>query len=131
MRRTKQREQAFFLLYEQQFGGEKPEELQSLYAENVEPLGKYAVTLSNGVCDRLDTIDGIISANLKGWKLSRISKVNLAILRLAVYEICFNEEVPDSVAINEAVELAKQYGGQDDSAFINGVLGAVVRSKDE
>lgn len=130
MRRAKQREQAFYLVFEQQFSGEEPSEAMALYAENMEELGEYSRALYSGVCDKLEAIDETISANLKGWKLSRVSKVNLAILRLAVYEICFSEEVPDSVAINEAVELAKTYGGEDDSAFINGVLGAIVRSKE-
>lgn len=130
MRRTKQREQAFFLIFEQQFSGDAPDEAMALYAENMEELGEYAAALYNGVCAKLEEIDGVIAANLKGWKISRVSKVNLAILRLAVYEIRFDEEVPDSVAINEAVELAKKYGGEDDSAFINGVLGAIVRSKE-
>jgi N utilization substance protein B len=96
----------------------------------VEELGEYAAALYSGVCEEQEAIDAVISANLKGWKIGRVSKVNLAILRLAVYEICFDEDVPASVAINEAVELAKRYGGEDDSAFINGVLGAVVRSKE-
>ncbi len=130
MRRAKQREQAFFLIFEQQFSGDDPSEAMALYTENVEALGEYAAALYSGVCAKQEAIDAVIAANLKGWKISRVSKVNLAILRLAVYEISFDEEVPDSVAINEAVELAKKYGGEDDSAFINGVLGAVVRSKE-
>lgn len=130
MRRTKQREQAFFLIFEQQFCGDAPSEAMALYRENVEELGEYAAALYSGVCEKQEAIDAVISANLKGWKIGRVSKVNLAILRLAVYEICFDEDVPASVAINEAVELAKRYGGEDDSAFINGVLGAVVRSKE-
>ncbi|MBQ9228652.1 MAG: transcription antitermination factor NusB [Eubacterium sp.] len=130
MRRTKQREQAFFLIFEEQFSGGEPAEAVQLYSENVEELGEYAVALFQGVCANREAIDEIIAANLKGWKLYRVSKVNLSILRLAVYEIFYDSEIPDSVAINEAVELAKKYSGPEDSGFINGVLGAVVRGKE-
>ena len=81
------------------------------------------------VLPRLVELDSLIAKYSKGWKLNRIPKVNLAILRIAVYEIIFENDTPDSVAINEAVELAKKYSGSDDSAFINGILGAVVREK--
>ena len=100
-----------------------------LYSENVEELGDYAKALYSGVSAHTEEIDNIISSYLTGWKLGRIAKVNLAILRLAVYEIRYLEDIPDSVAINEAVELAKTYSGSEDSAFINGVLGSVVRGK--
>ena len=71
----------------------------------------------------------MISKNLKaGWKINRISKVSLALLRLAVYEMLYRDDVPVSVSINEAVELSKKYTVKDDTSFINGVLGAVAKS---
>ena len=78
-----------------------------------------------------DEIDAIISKYLKkGWTLRRISRPSLAILRLAVYEITYLESIPDAVSVNEAVELAKKYT-IDESGFVNGILGSVVRAKGE
>ena len=74
-----------------------------------------------------EAIDGYIVKYLKGWKLSRLSKVNLAVLRLAFYEIIFEDSVPSAVAVNEAVELAKKYSGEDDYSFVNGVLRSYLR----
>lgn len=71
-------------------------------------------------------IDEKISANSKGWKLDRIAKAELAILRLAVYEAVYDDEVPVGVAINEAVELAKEYGEDNGASFVNGILGKIV-----
>ncbi len=126
MTRTKQREQAFFLIFESLFSKEEAE-VPELYSENVEELGDYAKRLYGGVCEREDELDSIISSYSKGWKLNRIPKINLAILRLAIYEMKYEDDVPASVAINEAVELAKKYSGKEDSAFINGILGAAER----
>lgn len=74
----------------------------------------------------LPDIDGKISVNAKGWKLDRIAKAELAILRLAVYEALYDESVPVGVAVNEAVELAKKYGEDNGSVFVNGILGKIV-----
>ena len=71
-------------------------------------------------------IDEKISANAKGWMIERIAKAELAILRLAVYEALYEESVPVGVAVNEAVELAKEYGGENGAAFVNGILGKIV-----
>jgi N utilization substance protein B len=68
----------------------------------------------------------LIDGACRGWKLNRLGKTDLSILRLAVYEICYDESIPEKVAINEAVELAKRYGGDSSSAFINGVLAKIV-----
>ena len=129
MRRTKQREQAFQLVFESLFSNENILESETLeiYQENVEELGDYAVSLFNGVNEKKEELDGVISEYSKRWKLNRIPKINIAILRLAIYEIKYVDETPDSVAINEAVELAKKYSGVEDSSFVNGILGAVVR----
>lgn len=78
---------------------------------------------------KLPELDERINAVATGWKTSRMAKVDLTILRLALYEILYDDEVPEKVAINEAVELAKIYGGEDSSAFVNGILGKLVREK--
>ena len=75
--------------------------------------------------DNLPEIDKRIEETANSWKISRMGKVDLTVLRLAVYEMEFDEDVPVGVAINEAVELAKKFGGDDSPAFINGILGKI------
>ena len=74
------------------------------------------------IIEKLSTIDSMINEKATGWKTTRMGKVDLTIIRLAVYEICFDESVPNNVAINEAVELAKKYGQDESAGFVNGVL---------
>ena len=74
-------------------------------------------------------IDGILNANARGWKTSRMNKVDLTVLRLAVYELKWDDEIPVGVAINEAVELAKRFGGDESPSFVNGVLGKVAEQE--
>ena len=81
-----------------------------------------------GIFDNLSDIDAKITENLRGWKLNRISKVSLSLMRIAVYEMLYMDDIPHSVSINEAVTLAKKYSTQDDSSFINGVLGSVSKT---
>lgn len=78
------------------------------------------------IMEKQEEIDSQLSEISSGWKLSRMSKIDLNILRLAIYEIKYDEEIPDKVAIDEAVELAKAYGGDNSSAFVNGVLAKIV-----
>lgn len=126
MGRRQEREQAFFLIFESMFSNE--EQAVEIFNENVESVGDFAKSIFEGVNDKKELIDEDISKYLSGWKLSRISKVNHAILLLSFYEIKNIDEIPYSVSINEAVELAKKYSGKEDAAFINGVLGSYVRS---
>lgn len=129
MTRVKQREQAFFLIFENQFITVDNEEAIQLYSENVEPVGDYAIKVYTGVKESGEYLESVISQFSNGWKLNRIPKVNISILKLALYEMIYVDSVPDSVAINEAVELAKKYSGSEDASFINGILGAYSRSK--
>lgn len=128
--RYKMREQAFFLCFEMLFSDTDIDEL----ADNAgdardEFLSDYALECAKGVFERREEIDDMISKNLKaGWRITRISKVSLALLRLAIFEILYRDDVPVSVSINEAVELSKKYTVKDDTSFINGVLGAVAKS---
>lgn len=128
--RYKMREQAFILCFEALFSDTDIDEL----ADNAgdardEFISDYAIDCAKGVRDHQDEIDARIGENLKaGWKISRISKVSLALLRLAVYEILYLDDIPVSVSINEAVELSKKYTVKDDTAFINGVLGSVAKA---
>ena len=77
------------------------------------------------MAEHLDEIDTLINTHATGWKTSRMNKVDLTILRLAVYEMKWDDDVPVSVAINEAVELAKQFGGEESPSFVNGVLAKI------
>ena len=81
------------------------------------------------VREHMDVIDGVLNACTTGWKTSRMSKVDLNILRLAVYEMIYDEEIPVRVAINEAVEIAKRFGGDESASFINGILGEGIKRK--
>ena len=94
-------------------------------------LSEYAEALVEGVSEHLAEIDEKLVATSENWALDRMPVVDRAILRLAVYEMLYVDEVPVSVAINEAVELAKAYGGEDESSrFVNGVLGRISRLED-
>lgn len=125
-KRSEEREQAFCLLFQSLFNTDENFEI---YEENIESVGDYARSIALGVEEKKDNLDGLIEKYSKGWKVKRLPKVNLAILRLAAYEILFVDDVPESVAINEAVELAKKYSGELDYSFINGVLGALVKGE--
>lgn len=128
MKRAQQREQAFILIFEKLFSDIDDQELIEIYNENFDdPVCMYAKTLLNGVSEHAAEIDSIISDHSSGWKISRISKVDLAVLRLAIYEIDHVNDVPDEVCVNEAVELTKKYAAPSDASFVNGVLGAYLR----
>lgn len=90
---------------------------------------EYIKTVVEGAADCRDELDGYIERYAKGWKLTRISRIALAILRTALFEVLYMDDVPDSVAINEAVELSKGYEEQETVAFINGILGSFMRSE--
>ena len=128
--RYKIREQAFMLGFESLFSDTDIDEL----ADNAgdardEFISDTAIERAKGVNENIEAIDEKISGNLRqGWKISRISKVSLAILRLALYEMIYDDSIPVSVSINEAVELTKKYSVEDDASFVNGVLGAVART---
>lgn len=126
MTRREAREEAFILIFEKQFNLADTNEILEIAAEvrDLKP-NTYIKTVFNGVYENVDSIDNIISENAIGWKIGRISKVTLCILRLAIFEIKFMDDIPVSVSINEAVELAKKYATKEDASFINGILSSV------
>lgn len=131
MNRSKEREQAFILVFEKAFNPEAAiEDIFSLAIESefMEP-SDFARTLATKTVENVEEIDSKIQEFAVGWTLSRITKVSLSILRIAICEILYMDDIPVSVSINEAVELAKQYAGKEDSAFINGVLGSISRAE--
>lgn len=133
MNRYKIRDNAFKLLFLVGFYNEEDWQDQiALYFEmtelaNTDKASRDAVLNKyEGVISRVEEIDQRINAVASGWKTDRMGKVDLNILRLAVYEMCYDEDVPSGVAINEAVELGKTYGQDNSAAFINGVLAKLV-----
>lgn len=129
MTRREAREQAFIIIFEQLFHEQTSlTELIDFALENgVFEKDDYSVSLCENTINNAEKIDSLICENLKGWSYSRVSKVAKAILRTAVSEILYSEDVPAGAAINEAVELAKKYASDDEPAFINGVLGSVAK----
>ena len=90
---------------------------------------EYIRTVVTGIAEHREELDGYIEKYAKGWKISRISRIALSILRTALFEVLYMEDVPDSVAINEAVELSKGYEEQETVSFINGILGSFMRAE--
>ena len=132
MDRKTARAHAMKLIYEWEMGGDGGDEtrLNLLEIEPGERESEYMNRMFTGVVEHVDEIDQKISAFARGWTIERIMRVDLAILRLGVYELSLGE-VPAGVVINEAVELVKKYGADEDYQFVNGLLGAVARERGE
>ena len=132
MTRKESREMAFTMLFEYSFTEDTAEELFDVAAEAglAEPDNycKQAVSLA---IENVSEIDEIVAKYSKGWKLERISKGALAALRLAMTELRFFDDIPDSVSVNEAVELIKKYATEQDASFANGILGSYLRAGKE
>lgn len=130
MGRRASREIAMKLLYQLEIQkDDREEQIQTVLEENsfTEKDKLYLTEIIDGVKKNLELIDKTIEVNSKGWKISRISKVDLSIMRLSIYEICFMDDIPYSVSVNEAVELAKKYSNEDAGSFVNGILSKVSR----
>ena len=132
MERTVARAHAMKLIYEWEMGGDGGEEtrLNLLEVAPNEKEADYMNAMFEGVVANIEAIDGRLKQYVRGWSLERVTRVDLAILRLAVYELTLGKE-PAGAIINEAVELANQYSTDKAGAFINGVLGNLLRSMDE
>lgn len=128
MTRSEQREQAFALVFERIFNEETIDAMVEHAAEARDlEVGSYARKAAAGVAAHEEELDGLIEKFMVRWAKKRISKVCLAILRLAVYEMKYEDQVPVRVAINEAIELTKKYATPEDASFVNGLLGSVAR----
>ena len=132
MSRREIREHLFRMLFRKDFHDEvELNEQIDLYFESLEepePKEKeleYLKERFNKIIEKLVEIDAILEASSTGWKLSRLGKVDLTIMRLAIFEIKFDEDIPTRVAINEAIEIAKIFGGDSSSSFVNGVLAKI------
>ena len=127
--RREEREQAFILLFEKSFNPEI--EMAELYETAIENEiigeGEFTKSLATKVIENVADIDAEIEKNSAKWKMSRISKVALAVMRLAICEMKFFEDIPVGVSINEAVELCKKYAAKDDYSFVNGILSSIAK----
>ncbi len=133
MRRTEARELFMQLLFQMEVQNDYSQEIKTRFVqEHMKDSNQleYFNRLFDATAGNLPTIDGKLEACSDNWKISRMAKVDLAILRLSTAEILYLEDVPDSASINEAVDMAKKFGGDDSGKFINGILGKIVRSKD-
>ncbi len=132
MSRTRLREHIFILLFMAQFN--EPEDMPretAIYFENLEKAADdesraYIEKKAAAILEKQEELDRLIDERAEGWSTARMGRVELAIIRLAAFEIRYDEEIPSSVAINEAVELAKKYGQDNASSFVNGILARIV-----
>ena len=128
--RTKARKRAVDVLYEADVRGSDPLELlRERVALADPPIPDHAVRLVEGVAEHAGRIDELIDRHARGWSLDRLPDVDRAILRMATYELLWADDVPDAVVIDEAVELAKALSTDDSPAYVNGVLGGIVRAE--
>ena len=130
MKRRELREHIFELLFRVEFNerDEMPEQMR-LFFESLPELSPedqaYMQKKYERIMEKLPEIDRLLGETAEGWKVSRMGKTDLTVLRLAVYEMVYDEDVPVGVAVNEAVELSKKFGGDGSPAFVNGILGKI------
>ena len=129
MTRREERELAFSLIFEKIFNDEfsMDEIINNAVEARLVEESTYAFSLAQLTYEHVEEFDNIINENSVGWKVERLPKVSLAIMRLALCEILYVPSIPNGVSINEAVELAKKFSSNEDASFINGVLGKYVR----
>lgn len=128
--RSKARKRAVDVLYEADVRGtEAVSTLAERLAQADPPVPEYAVELVEGVVGRLPDIDRVLADHSEGWTVERMPPVDRAVLRLALYELLWRDDVPDAVVIDEAVELAKSLSTDESPRFVNGVLGRVLREQ--
>ncbi|MGN0168047.1 MAG: transcription antitermination factor NusB [Acetatifactor sp.] len=136
MGRHEQREQVFMLLFQVEF--HQPEDMprqMRLFLEGNEAISSqkdadYIETRCQKIREKIPELDKLIDENTEGWDTTRMGKVELTVLRLAVYELVFDEDIPNGVAIDEAVEIAKKYGQDNSGAFVNAILAKIVKLGD-
>ena len=129
MTRKQAREEAFILIFEKEFNDNSIEDILETAAEARDLVpDDYINRVFKGVFDSLGELDSLISESSVGWSITRISKTALCIMRLAIFEMKYIEEIPVSVSINEAVELCKKYATENDASFVNGILSTVAKA---
>lgn len=130
MTRREAREQAFMVLFEKTFFEDVSisEIVSDAQEAELIKINAFADVILKAVENNIEVIDSIIAENARKWSIERLPKVSLAVLRLAIGEMKFVDDVPAGVSVNEAVELTKKYGTEDDASYVNGVLGAVAKA---
>ena len=122
------------ILYALEFGGNKPDDVFSYifneFGDDV-PDDTFAHLIFEGVQQHKEKLDEVITKAAPDWPLKKIALMDLTILRIGAFEMLFNDDVPDLVAVNEAIEVAKEYGGYNNAKFINGVLSNVMNNKEK
>ena len=127
MNRTKARRTAFEMIFEYGFGAHSAEDILALKRGDDAELDDYSVAMLVACENRRAELDALIEKYSVGWTVQRMSSVTAATLRLALCELLCADDIPTGVTVNEAVELAKQYEGEECSAFVNGILGSIVK----
>lgn len=129
MGRRVSREAAVKILYQLEIQKDDRKEQIDYFVNSIELMENvekdYFLEIVNGIDENKTSIDKIISDNIKGWSLDRLSRIDIAILRICTYEIKNRKDIPARVSINEAIELAKKFSSEESSSFINGVLGSI------
>lgn len=132
IKRREARQQAFELIFEKSFGNDEPDNIIEAAADARDmELSPYAQQVFSGVVEHLEEIDGYIAQYSRARSFRRLSKVVLAALRLAIYEILYVDDLEPNISINEAIELAKEFSGKDEAGFVNGVLGGFMQAYPE
>ncbi|MDR7870004.1 MAG: transcription antitermination factor NusB [Tissierellaceae bacterium] len=134
MGRKVAREGAMKLLFQMELNEDYSNEAKAVYLENFdfnEIETQYIEEAYISIINNREKIDKYIEEHLEGWSIYRLAKVDLAVLRIAIYEILFRKDIPVEVSINEAIEIVKKYSNYDSFKFINGVLGGFVRSLED
>ncbi len=131
MTRKEERELAFTIIFEKIFNADLTvtEIINNAVEARLIENNPFAFSVSTLCYDNINNIDSIISSNSVGWRIERLPKVSLAVLRLALAEILYVKDIPVKVSINEAVNLAKKFGSPEDASYINGLLGKYVREQ--
>ncbi len=130
MKRSELREKTFIILFQHEFFPQFEEKID-FYLEREglkEKNADYVRRTLCGIVENIDTIDDMIRSHLINWDFDRLSKIDLSVLRLAVYEMKYSEDVPGKVAINEAIELVKKYNDHKAGVFVNGLLDRVYKN---
>ncbi len=136
MGRHEQREQLFKLLFRVEFNSpdDMPEQVKLFFQDDeiqyTEAVMDAIQTKFAGIQEKLAEIDGMLNEKAEGWNVERMGKVELTVLRIAVYEMLFDEDIPDTVAINEAIEISKKYGQAASGSFVNAVLAKFVKKQE-
>jgi N utilization substance protein B len=132
-KRTKAREYALQILYAVDITKKDPQDcIEGFWVDSEETSGEvksFAGSIVAGVCENLKKIDSLISKHATNWQLDRMAVIDKNVMRLATYELLFAEDIPPKVSINEAIDLAKKFGGNDSGKFVNGVLDKINKTE--